>query len=99
MATLRDRILAEPNGPRMLDTYLLNRHVVAITCDPTDADTCVVGIGHDDSSQHVCLKKVELEDEIPEGARILMITKATWEKSLEENILKGQLEDFKRQQD
>lgn len=83
----------------MLDVYLLNQHVVAVTCEPKDADTCMVGDSHIGTSEYITLRKVELEEDISDDCRILMITRATWEKSLTENLLATKLDDFKRQQD
>lgn len=83
----------------MLDVYLLNQHVCAVTCEPKDADTCVVGDSHVGTSEYITIRKVELEEEISNDCRILMITRNTWEKSLTENLLATKLEDFKRQQD
>ncbi len=99
MSTLRERILSESNGSYMLDRYLLGQHVCAITCDPRDADTCIIGDSHIGTSEHVCLKEVGLDEEISDDCRILMITKSTWKKSLTENLLKTTLEEYKRQQD
>ena len=99
MTTLRERILAERNGEFMLDTYMLGNHVCAVTCSPEEAETCVVGESHMDTSEYVCLRQVKLEDEVPDDERILMITRGTWDKSLTENLLKSNLEEYKRQQD
>ena len=97
MITIRELLLEQ--GPHILDRYLLGEHVLAIQVDPDKADTCVIGESHQDSTEHLCLKQVHLEDQIDADAHnVLQITKSTWEKSLTQNFLKSKLDEWQQQQ-
>lgn len=97
MITIKELLLEQ--GQHILDRYLLGEHVLALQVDPDQAETCVIGESHRDSTEHLCLKQVHLDDEIDADAQnVLQITKSTWEKSLTQNFLKAKLDEWKKQQ-
>lgn len=97
--TLTIRELLTEMGQHIMDKYLLGGTVLAVEVSPDQADTCVIGESHEGTSHHLCLKKVDLEDTIDaDRQNVLQISKATWEKSLEQNFLKAKLDEWKAEQ-
>ncbi len=103
--TLRQMLAQE--GQHILDKYLLGGYVCAIRVPIEEAETCLYGElaqpevmieGRIKEGEHIFVKSVGLKDEIPEGVFPLVITEATWKRSMTENLLKNQMEELRENQ-